>query len=119
MADLSKIKTRAPESVAWEGDEAWVIKPAFGHEGDRVGIAGVTEPDRYREIAVEARRAPRCWAAQRRFAAALLPTPAGPRYPAVGVYVLDGRAAGAYGRLAARPLVDDAAQDVAVLVTRA
>jgi hypothetical protein len=36
-------------------------------------------------------------------------------YPCLGVYTIDGRAAGIYGRLSARPLVDYAAVDVAVL----
>jgi hypothetical protein len=34
----------------------------------------------------------------------------------VGVYVIDGHAAGVYGRIARRALIDHMAQDVAVLV---
>jgi hypothetical protein len=34
----------------------------------------------------------------------------------VGVYTIDGRAAGAYARLAKRPLIDYASVDAAVLV---
>ena len=42
-------------------------------------------------------------------------TPDGIMFPCLGVYTVDGRAAGIYGRLSSRPLVDYAAVDVAVL----
>jgi len=38
------------------------------------------------------------------------------RHPCLGVYTIDGRVAGAYGRVASRPLIDGRAQDAAVLV---
>ena len=37
------------------------------------------------------------------------------RYPCLGVYTLDDRVVGAYGRLAERPLIDARAEDAAVL----
>ena len=36
-------------------------------------------------------------------------------YPCLGVYTIGGRVAGAYGRLARRPLIDARAEDAAVL----
>jgi hypothetical protein len=104
-------ETRCPRDADGRG---WVLKPALAHEGHKVAIDGVTAT--YDAIRRAARRAPRAWAAQRRFAAAPLRTPRGPRYPCVGVYVVEGRAAGFYGRLAERPLVDHHARDVVVLV---
>lgn len=94
----------------------WVVKPALSHEGHQVGIAGVTETVAYRAITRDARWRWWQWAAQRRFAAASLDTPLGERYPALGVYVVDGRPAGLYGRLSTRPLIDGDAQDAVVLV---
>ena len=38
-------------------------------------------------------------------------------YPSIGIYTIDGHAAGAYGRIAERPLIDGRARDTAVLVT--
>ncbi|MBC8011635.1 MAG: hypothetical protein H7067_16240, partial [Burkholderiales bacterium] len=55
-------------------------------------------------------------AAQRRFHATAWHTDEGPRFPCLGVYVVEGRAAGIYGRVSPRPLIDAHAQDVAVLV---
>jgi hypothetical protein len=37
-------------------------------------------------------------------------------YPCIGVYTVNGRAAGAYGRLSWRQVIDFSAVDVAVLV---
>lgn len=54
------------------------------------------------------------WVAQRRFEA--LPTPRGAMYPCRGVYTINGKAAGLFGRLAPRPLIDFAATQVAVLM---
>jgi hypothetical protein len=39
-----------------------------------------------------------------------------PWYACVGVYTLDDRAIGAYGRVAPRPLIDGLARDASVLV---
>jgi hypothetical protein len=54
--------------------------------------------------------------AQRRFAATPLRIGETDRYPGVGVYTVDGRVAGAYGRIAERPLIDARARDAAVLI---
>jgi glutathionylspermidine synthase len=109
-------ETRSPDEIAWEGDEGWVIKPALAHEGDRVAIAGVCDEGAYEDVAREVHRDPAAWIAQRRFEAIAIDTPEGPRYPALGIYVIDGRAEGAFARLARRPLVDDTAQEAVVLL---
>jgi hypothetical protein len=96
----------------------WVTKPALAHEGYRVGIDTAIAPSAHAEILRDAQRRPREWVIQRQFAAAPLATPDGQRFPSIGVYVVDGVPAGLYGRLAKRPLIDDKAQDVVVLVER-
>jgi hypothetical protein len=84
--------------------------------GEDVGLAGVTEAQAWRRIRRAARWHPGHWAAQQPFDALALEAPPGPVYPQLGVYTIDGRAAGIYGRLARRPLIDCRSQDVAVLV---
>jgi glutathionylspermidine synthase len=108
-------ETRSPRDID-DGD--WVLKPALAHEGYRVGIGGVTESSTHATIRRNARLFPWRWAAQRRFRAAAIPTPEGPRFPSIGVFVVDGRAAGLYGRLAERPLIDDKSLDTVVLIPR-
>jgi glutathionylspermidine synthase len=109
-------ETRSPRDLAGRRDGDWVLKPALGHEGLNVGIRGVTVPADWRCIRRLASWFPGAWAAQRRFDVAALMTPDGPLYPCLGVYVIDGRAAGAYGRMGVRPLIDDRSREIAVLV---
>lgn len=94
----------------------WVLKPALGRVGEDIGMTGVTPEKTLVRIRRDARRHPQLWAAQRRFEALPWPTAEGPRFPCIGVYVIGGHAAGAYGRICAQPLIDSHAQDVAVLV---
>lgn len=106
-------ETRSP----WHVDDGdWVIKPALAHEGYRVAMSRVTEPATFTRITRTAKWQPRRWAAQRRFSAAPLATPEGLEYPCIGVYVVDGRVAGLYGRIAGRPLIDGSAKDIVLLV---
>ena len=108
--------TRDPRHADWRRDDLWVLKPALGRVGDSIGIRGVTATKEWASIARGARWFPRHWVAQRRFEATPLPTPDGPGYPCFGVYTVDGRAAGIYGRIAGVPLVNHLSRDVAVLV---
>ena len=107
-------ETRDPRQVSWR-DDGWVLKPALGRVGDLIGVAGATEEREWKVIRKDVRRHPRMWVAQRRFVAVPLETAEGNVFPCVGVYTIDGRAAGAYGRAASRPRIDHLAQDVAVL----
>jgi glutathionylspermidine synthase len=109
-------ETRDPRAMNL-ADEGWVLKPALGRVGEAIAMPGVTPAKQRRRIMRWARWWPGHWAAQRRFEATALSGPDGPVYPCLGVWVIDGRAAGIYGRLAASPLIDHEAREVAVLVT--
>jgi hypothetical protein len=100
-------ETRTPFFARGAG---WVTKPALGHEGYLVDVEGSRL---HRWIA---RAQPWRWVAQRNFGPVTIETPHGPRFPCIGVFVVDGRPAGLYGRLAATPRIDADAQDVVVLV---
>jgi glutathionylspermidine synthase len=108
-----------PECRAWQAGlgSDWVSKPNFGRVGDGIGIEGVTSDAEWKAIRKSQATKPGAWMAQRKFRAVAFPTPTGPGYPCFGVYVIDGRASGIYGRIAPRPLVDHLARDVAVLVS--
>jgi len=96
----------------------WVFKPVFGRVGEGVAIAEVTEQRAYREIIRDVSRHPHNWIAQRRFESVPLETASGVQYACLGVFTLDSRAVGAYGRIATKPLIDHDAQDIAVLIRR-
>ena len=110
-------ETRDPRDVRWQGNDEWVLKPALGRVGEDVGIAGVTPPAEWTRIARDVRRHPSHWVAQRRFVATPLRVSGTDRYPGVGVYTVNGRVAGAYGRIAERPLIDARARDAAVFIS--
>ncbi|HBL26035.1 MAG TPA: glutathionylspermidine synthase, partial [Acidobacteria bacterium] len=109
-------ETRDPREVSWRDATAWVLKPVLGRVGDLIGVEGATEAREWKTIRRGVRWWPRHWVAQRRFTAVPLAAPGGDVYPCLGVYTIDGRAAGAYGRVARRPRIDHLAQDVAVLI---
>jgi hypothetical protein len=108
-------ETRDPRKVPWR-DGGWVLKPALGRIGEGVGVRGVTARAEWDRITRSVARDPAQWAAQRQFD--VTPYAAGGRvlHPCIGVYTIDGRVAGAYGRISSRPLIDAAARDAAVLV---
>lgn len=107
-------ETRAPRTV--DGiPERWIFKPAFGRVGEDIALAGVTPEKEWKAIQRRARHRPNDWIAQRRFDMLPMMTEDGPRYPCVGVYTVNGQAAGAYGRLGTKPIINAVAQDIAVL----
>ena len=110
-------ETRDPRDVSWRDGEEWVLKPALGRVGEDIGMHGVTEAKQWRQLSRNVRWFPSGWAAQRRFVATKFRVRDVDLYPSVGIYTIDGHAAGAYGRIAERPLIDGRARDAAVLVS--
>lgn len=114
-------KERLPETVdprdAKQTDgEAWILKPALGRIGEGIGMSGITRADELRRIQRSARWWPRHWVAQRRFQTVPVYYGEAAWYPCLGVYTVNGTAAGIYGRMARQPLINSRARDMAVLV---
>jgi glutathionylspermidine synthase len=107
--------TRDPRTVRRRGDPDWILKPALGRVGEGVGMMEALTPREQRAIRRAAWLWPGHWIAQRRFRTVPIDTVAGPVYPCLGVYTVGTRVAGAYGRIACRPLIDSRALDTAVL----
>lgn len=104
----------------------FVLKPVWGRIGEGVVIDGATSAAAARRARLMARLFPKSWCLQRRFESIPLHeetrsvADAAHQRPlchaCIGVYVIDGRAAGAYARVAPRALMDGRAQDAAVLL---
>ena len=109
-------ETRSPRGVDWRSNGTWLVKPALGRVGEDVAVRGATPATAWRRIARSARWFPRHWVAQRRFESLPVETPLGPMHVCLGIFVIGGRAAGIYGRMARVPLIDARAYDVAVLI---
>ncbi|MDZ4199652.1 MAG: glutathionylspermidine synthase family protein [Kiritimatiellia bacterium] len=107
--------TKDPREVSAGADE-WILKPAWGRVGEGIGMPGVTAPDILRKQRRVVRRDPSAWVIQKRFEAIPLDVAGDPWTLCLGVYTVQGRAAGAYGRAARSPLIASTACDVAVLV---
>jgi glutathionylspermidine synthase len=103
-----------PRDLGWRFGDGWVLKTALCNNGDTVALP--SDRERWTSAVWGARLQPGLWVAQRWFETTSIATPLGPMYPCLGLYTIDGRAAGVYGRIARRPLIDAAAIDVAVLV---
>ena len=97
-------------------DASWVLKSAYSNNGDDVLHREITPPLEWRKATRWLALSRGTWLAQRRFEPEALETPWGPMHVCLGVYTIDGRAAGIYGRLSQRQIVDFRATDVAVLV---
>jgi hypothetical protein len=108
-------ETRDPRNAPWRSDPGWLLKGAFGNNGDEVVDRQYNTRRDWRKTAIAVMCWPRSWAAQCRFECPSIMTSDGPRYPCLGVYTVNGQFAGIYGRIAAKPLIDYSAVDVAVL----
>lgn len=97
--------------------EDWVLKPAFGRVGEDIAITDVTSNRKLQRIHKAAKNRPSDWVAQQRFTVLPLSNGRTDYYPSIGVFTVDGNVAGAYARIARKPLIDDEAQDIAVLIT--
>ena len=108
-------ETRDPRDAPWRTSDQWVVKPALGRVGAGVGIREAVEARDMRRIERQVRLWPGHWIAQRRFDVVPVEIDGVRLFPCLGVYTLDARVVGAYGRLAPVPLVDARAADAAVL----
>ena len=97
-------------------DDYSILKPALGRVGEGIGMPGVTPMDELAEILFFARSRSHEWVAQRRFTAVPIATEKRAMYYCIGVFTINGKAAGFYGRVAERPIIDQRAQDAAVLI---
>lgn len=109
-------ETRCPHELDAAALKDWVLKPVLGRVGVGLAMPGITEDAKHKKILRQARRDPTGWAAQRLFQSVPVPTPQGLRHICLGIFTIAGRAAGAYARMTAKPLVDGYAEEVAVLV---
>ncbi len=109
-------ETRELGAAPWASDEGWLIKSAYCNNGDTVSIRSALTASEWRRRSWSARLSPRQWLAQRRFQVLPLASARGALYPCVGVYVIDGSCAGAYGRVTSGPLIDFTARDAAILI---
>jgi glutathionylspermidine synthase len=109
-------ETRELRDAPWASDDGWLLKSAFCNNGDTVSIRCALPRAEWRRRSWQARLDPGRWLAQRRFEVSPLHDAEGALFPCVGVYVVDGRQAGAYARFTRGAVIDLAAVDAALLL---
>ena len=83
----------------------WVLKQNFGRMGDNVVMGRLVTEAQWLAALVEVRKRPQDWVIQHCFEVAPLDFAAGPQYPAVGAYLINGRFVGYYSRVAPAPFL--------------
>ena len=109
-------ETREPSAAPWRSDASWMLKSAYSNNGDEVLNRELSPAAEWRQATRWIAWTRRRWCAQRRFDSRPLATPWGPMHVCIGVYAVDGRAAGMYGRVSRLPVVDYRSADAAVLI---
>lgn len=109
-------ETKDVRDVPWRKDDNWIVKGTYCNTGDAV-FGQVQQNEReWQRAKWRVRFFPDGWVVQRRFESIPVETPDGPRHVCLGIYTVNGKAAGIYARLAIKPLIDFTAVDVAVLI---
>lgn len=107
---------RNPKNKEWHEDAEWVLKMAYSNTGDEVHLCELTSPASWSKLRRTVCRQPEGWIVQRRFYPRAIESNAGPVYPCIGVYAIDGAVAVAYARVSTKQVIDFAAMDAALLV---
>jgi len=109
-------ETKEPKAIA-KGQDGWIYKPAFGRVGDGISIKGAVSEKERLKIEKAARRQKRSWIAQRMFNSIPVKSPEGESFHVcIGVFTVDGIAAGFYARQSKTALINENAQDIPVLL---
>jgi glutathionylspermidine synthase len=105
-----------PREIGPSDREAWVLKGTYSNTGDEIKIGNqMCDSDWSRALRVAQRDSGR-WVAQRRFQTIPVVSDVGPLYPCIGVYTINGKAAGAYARLSTHQVTDHLAREAALLI---
>lgn len=104
------------KSSLWRPKDDWVLKAAFSNTGDAVYLSESMNVEAWQKLGRLVERHPEHWVAQQRFEPLALASDRGALYPCLGVYTIDGRAAGVYARAGAKQVIDYAAMELALLI---
>jgi len=109
-------QTCDPKQIS-PNDEDWIYKPALGRVGEGISIKEAISAKEMKQIQKAARKSAKHWAAQKRFNSAPVAAPDGVNYHiCIGVFTVDGKNAGFYGRISPYPRIDSNAIDIPILI---
>lgn len=100
-------------------EDSWIFKPALGRVGEGISIREAITPKELSLIHKSVRRHPGDWIVQKRFESCPVVGDDGESsHLCVGVFTVDGKAAGFYGRISHSPRIDAKAKDIPLLVKK-
>ncbi len=105
-----------PRDVVGADWDRFVLKGCYSNTGDSVHLCGSLSRNEQQRLIQKARREPLKWIAQRRFETHPIESTRGLLYPCVGVFVINGRAAGAYVRLSSTQVTDGSAKEAPLFI---
>ena len=109
-------ETKSPKAVN-QKDTGWIYKPALGRVGEGISIKEAISNEELSNIEKAARRNSKDWVSQRMFESAPIKSANGEDYHlCLGVFTVDGKFAGFYGRISLSPRIDSQAEDIPVLM---
>lgn len=100
------------------GTDNWIYKPALGRVGEGISIREVLQEKEFKKIEKAARRNPKDWIAQRMFKSQPLEVEGEMFHLCIGVFTVDGKFSGFYGRVSPYARIDDKAKDIPILVAK-
>lgn len=107
---------RDPVDDRWRREDGWIIKMDFSNTGDEVHIRELMDRRSWEAVCRTVKKNPDHWIAQKRFEPQSIASDLGAIYPCIGIYTIDGRAAGVYARVATSKVIDYQAMDAALLI---
>lgn len=114
-----KLLPKTIEVADVKGEEGYIYKPAYGRVGEKISIKEACRDDEYEKIIADVKRHPKQYLAQKMFNSKPLVSEAGEQFHVcLGVYCVDGRAAGYYARISKTLRIDSNAADIPVLIER-
>jgi glutathionylspermidine synthase len=109
-------RTIHPKTVQQESGE-WIYKPALGRVGEYISIKSVISKDEFKRIQKGVKKEPRNWVAQQMFNSKPVTASDGAAFHlCIGVFSVDGKRAGFYGRISPYPRIDAFAKDIPILI---
>ena len=105
-----------PRDLTRTMQEEWVLKAAYGNTGDHVYLGSELHPSNWQKLLHVAQRHSGQWVVQKRLETISLSSSFGSVRPCLGIFVIGGRAAGAYVRLSYTQITDAFASEAPLLI---
>lgn len=107
-----------PRRVEMETGE-FIYKPTLGRVGEYITIKSVVADDELKKIKKAVKKEPKNWVAQEMFHSRKIETTDGNSFHlCIGVFTVDGKRAGFYGRISPYPRIDAYAKDIPILIMK-